>query len=114
MGSANETIRRRLGWAVVLVALGGVAGWFGYRAYASSHREEVRQREDAENLRRIRYWSALEDLLLIGNAGDETARKNCRHALFMLKLLEPDWYQSWMPTHAPDQGWVYEPTDEKP
>ena len=43
-----------------------------------------------------RYWDVVEDLLQIGDAGDESTRERCRHALKMLELVEPGWYETWM------------------
>ena len=114
MASSNDKIRRWLGWSVVLLLVIGTTGWFGYRAIAESRREESRQLADAENLRRARYWEAVDELLLIGDAGDEVTQKRCRHALKMLELLEPGWYSTWMlgPPRK-ERAWMSEPLADK-
>jgi hypothetical protein len=110
--SANEAMRRRLVWAAVLFLVVGVAGWFVYHAIAESRREEVRQREDAERVRMLRYREVLDDLHMIGEAGDEATRARCRHATELLAVMEPDWYRAYR-RDRPAPGWLAEPQADK-
>jgi hypothetical protein len=101
-----------VGRVAVLVVVFGVTGWFGYQAFAEARRKEAEQRQDAENLRMARYTDVLLDLETVGNAGDETARARCRHAIQLLAMMEPGWYYTYRYMH-PAPEWLAEPPAEK-
>jgi len=84
-----------VGCTAALVVAAVVAGWFGYRGISEVRRQEAERRQDAENLRMLRYHDVLRDLDAIGDAGDEMTRARCRHAIELLGLLEPGWYQTY-------------------
>jgi hypothetical protein len=113
MASDNAKVRRWVGWTAALVVVIGVAGWFGYRAISQALQQAADRRRDVENLRMLRYQGALEDLDAIGDAGDETIRVRCRHAIQMLALLEPGWYGTYRSVR-PASDWLPEPPAAKP
>ena len=105
MPSANETMRRRVVWAAVLLLVVGLAGWFGYQAVAARRAEEARQREEAENLRKVRFHDVFMYVDAIGDAGDATTRAHCREVLLRLAAMEPDWYRMYRSLH-PASAWL--------
>lgn len=112
MPTENEAIRRWVAWAIPLVVVAALAGWAGYRLASDARQQEAARKQDEENLRMIRFHDSLRDLEAIGDAGDEPARARCRHAIHLLSLLEPGWYQTYRSTRpAPD--WLPEPAGGK-
>jgi hypothetical protein len=108
----NAKARRWVGWAAGLVVVIGLAGWFGNRALSEARRQEAERRQDAENLRMIRYHDVLRDLDAVGDGGDEATRARCRHAIHLLALMEPGWYGTYR-SIRPAPGWLSEPPAER-
>jgi len=55
----------------------------------------------------------LRDLDAIGDAGDETTRARCRHAIELLGLLEPGWYQTYRSVRPAPEWLPKLPTDKR-